>query len=129
LSKVKLRLGRTLFFSAIVVFFLELCLESTVSAFVNFIVGSEIKASGDYISILLALTFLTFNLTLAIALPFLILTAWKGNSESKLDIQIHEILENLRGSTKLSIFYHTSFIVRRLFFAISLFAFESSLSF
>jgi hypothetical protein len=128
LIKLKFKISRLLFFNAIIVFFLELCLESTISSIVTFIVGLEMKSQGDFFSVVLALIFLVVNISLVFVLPMILLVLWKRKDEAKLEEYFSAIAENLRRSKLLSTMYHSSFVLRRLIFTLTIFALEGYLS-
>jgi hypothetical protein len=126
-KKIKYKLSRFLFFNAIIVFFLELCLESTISSLITFIVGLEMKSQGDFFSVILALVFLVVNFGMVIALPMGLYVLWQRKNDNKLEHYLSEAVENLRRSKFLSIFYHSGFVIRRLVFVATIFALQGYL--
>lgn len=86
-----------------------------------------IVANGDYASIVLAGGFFLTNVFLAIALPIYF---WRhrANYDAKQPVEyLGEYVEVLRNNSLGSVFHHSFFIWRRLFFTLLVFACEGKL--
>ena len=101
-------------------YFLETCLEAGISAVVNFS-EPKVHSFGELLSIFLAFGFSSVYISFAIISPVYLYRHYRNYEGEQTQKYLEEIVEKLRSENFWSIFYQSSFVVRRVLYIMIVF--------